>query len=452
MSEQSLSVEGIVIDSEVGTGLADLRIEVWSLGEDATEPLDKGRSNAQGAFALSVPIEPDLNIAGGIVRLEFRVLDCGELILAEIAEFGLDHGPQLVQIVVPGLAPNRFRGDEPDESRPTRHEVYGRVRGPLVVGAKIRAVVYSLSGDSSEQEIKQEIVGETPVDESGGYRLEYDLPQDATAAVTSLQVQLLGPDDRLLVESDPLDILRHRLRVDLRISGGVNGPCEYELIEDRLYREREAGPAVLDGLSSDALFELADAIDVEPERLALLQRVRALEVETGVSGPIFYALGRNGLSIELEDLIDVPLSELRATIVASVDDQIVDETTLQGIAGRLARLSELVLDRVLEADQPSIIAGLGEILASADVPRDVLRKVLARYQTRSGGVPEFWEGLLEGSDEQEAVSEDVRSELETAVGLGGLLGADPALIRRTTRVAKRRSLGRARRPRRIRVR
>ena len=425
MSEKSLSVEGIVIDSELGTGLANLSVEVWSLGEDAIEPLDKVRSDARGTFDLSVPIEPDLNLDGGIVRLEFRVLDRGELIIAEIREFGLDQESQPVQIFVPSMAPHRSRGDEAKESGPTRHEVYGRVRGPLVAGAKIRAILFSLSGDGSEQEI----VGETPVDESGGYRLEHDLPQTSTAAGTRLQLQLLGPDDGLLVESDPVDISRHRLRVNLRMPGG--GPSEYKLLEERLYSEREVGPAVLDGLSSDALFELADEIDVAPERLALLQRVRALEVETGLPGSIFYALGRNGLSVELEDLIDVPMSELRATIVAAVDDEIVDETiVVQGIESRLAQLSERVLDRVLEADQPPLNAGLGEILASADVPREVLRKVLERYQTRPGGVPEFWESLLEGNGEQEAVSEDVRSELETAVGLGGLLGADPALIRR----------------------
>jgi hypothetical protein len=428
---QSVLVEGLLIRSEADTGLADLSIEAWSLGEDVYQPLAEGRSDAQGMFVLDLPLVPEFDIEDGIVRLEFRIYDHRDLILAEVREILADQGPQPVQFFVPSTMSHRSRGGEAADSRHERHEVHGRVWGPIIGGANIRGVLYALRSDGSEHRIEQEIAGETPVDKSGLFHLQYNpSAHNSTASVTSLELQLRGPEDELLVESAPVDITRQHIRVDLRMPGGDRGPSEYELLEDRFHSEIEAGSAILDGLSPDALFELADEIDVEPERLALLQRVRALEAETGLPAPIFYALGSNGLSVELVDLIDVPQSELRATINAAIDDEIISETMTQDVDTLLAQLSESVVEQVLEADQSSMGTGFGEILASADLPREVVREMLGRYQTRSGGVAEFWESLLVGDGEQEAVDEDVRSSLELAIDIGGLLGAEPVLVRR----------------------
>ncbi|MGD8588906.1 MAG: neuraminidase-like domain-containing protein, partial [Chromatiales bacterium] len=335
MLQQSLSVDGVLVDSQVGVGPGELSVELWSLDESAPGPLDKGPCDVQGRFTLNLPIGPELKVEGDRVRLEFRVFDHGNLILAEIRECVLDQGPQTIRLLVPDTA----------------------------AGSRIRQVA------ERQPEIHQ-------------------------------------------------------------VRGGIRGPCEYALLEERLDTEVEAGAGTLDGLSAEALFELADDVDVEPERLALLQRVRALEAETGLSGQLFYALGQSGMSLELAELIDFPRSELKSTVLAAVDDEIVDESVLQDLDSALARLSQLVVERVIEADRPTMRGGLGEILAVADLPSEVLRDVLGRYQARPAGVAEFWEGLLEGDAEQEAVGEEVSAALELAVDLGALLGSDATLVRR----------------------
>ena len=433
MLQQSIFVEGILIDSEAGTGLANLSIEVWSLDEDALEPLEGGHSDAQGTFALGVPVDPENRFA----RLEFRIFDRSELILAEIREIAIDQDPQPIQFLVPHITPHRFHSEEAIENRPGYHEVYGQIRGARMAGTKVRALLYTLLDDDSQQNIKQKIVSETLVDDSGSYTLNFDSPvHDSPDSMVSMELQLYGPSEELLFKSDPVNLHRQRNRVDLQMPGVARGSSEYELLEDRLHSEIEEGSAILDGLSAEALFELADEIDLEPERLALLQKVRVLEAETGLPASIFYALGHSGLSIELEELIDVPRSELRATIVSAVDDEIIDESTLDNIESLLIQLSEKVIERVLEVDQAPINSGLGESLAAADLPREVIRQVLERYQARSGGVADFWQSLHGGEGEHEAVTDETRSALELAVNLGGLIGAEPALIRRMLALRK----------------
>ncbi|MDJ0721344.1 MAG: hypothetical protein QNJ04_06930, partial [Desulfobacterales bacterium] len=430
MLPQSVLVEGLIIGSQDGTGLADRSIEAWSLDEEAFSPLAEARSDAQGMFVLDLPLVPGFEVEGGIARIEFRILDRSELILAEIRELALDQGPQPMQFFVPDAAPpHSGRGEVADPDHDP-HEVHGRVWGPVVEGTKVRGVLNTLRRDDAGYGIEQASVGETPVDKRGAFNLAYNPSiRQPAAAETRLELQLRGPEDELLVASEPVDMTRQRARIDLQMPGSQGAPSEYELLADRLHGEIEAGPAILDGLSPEALFELADEIDVEPDRLELLQRARGLKHETGLPAAMFYALGRNGMSIELEDLIDVPREELRATIIAAADDMIVNESMVPDLEALLAELAERVRDRVLEADPSTMGTGLGEIMASADLPRDTVRAILQRYQARTAGVQEFWESLVGGDAAHEAVDEDVRSELELAVDIGGLLGAESALVR-----------------------
>ncbi|MBT8342960.1 MAG: hypothetical protein HKP58_00620, partial [Desulfatitalea sp.] len=437
MLPQSVLVEGQIIGSEAATGLADLRIETWCLGEDELKPLAESQSDAQGRFVSALPLIPECDVQEGIVRFEFRIYDRGDLILTEVRELSVDHGPVPIQFFVPIAMSHQYPSDAAADASHEPHEVHGRIWGPIIEGANIRGVAYSLGSDGAEHALAQAFVGETPVDRGGVFKLQYDpFHHGSPASETRLVLQLVGPDDTLLIESSPVDMTRRRARVDLHMPGGKENPCEYELLEDRMFGEIEEGPAILDDLSADDLFELADEIDVEPERLALLQRVRALAVETGLPAPMFYALGGNGMSVELADLIDVPLAELHATITAAIDDGIVNETQVQGVASLLAQLSERVLDRVLETGPSSMGAGLGELIASADLPREVTRTILGRYQARSAGATEFWESLVAGDGGQEAVDEQVRSALEMAIDIGGLLGAESALVRKVLSLRK----------------
>ena len=105
MLPQSVLVEGLIIGSQDGTGLADRSIEAWSLDEEAFSPLAEARSDAQGMFVLDLPLVPGFEVEGGIARIEFRILDRSELILAEIRELALDQGPQPMQFSFPTRRP-----------------------------------------------------------------------------------------------------------------------------------------------------------------------------------------------------------------------------------------------------------------------------------------------------------------------------------------------------------
>jgi 5-hydroxyisourate hydrolase-like protein (transthyretin family) len=163
MLPKAVLLEGLIIGSAAGSGLADRRIEVWSLGENDVGPIAEGHSDAQGRFALDLPLQPGADGEDGIVRLEFRIFDHGDLILAEVRELVIDQGPQPIQFFLPNATPHHYRGGEAADGRHERHEVHGRVWGSNIAGANVRGVRYALRSDGSEYEIDQAFAGETPV-------------------------------------------------------------------------------------------------------------------------------------------------------------------------------------------------------------------------------------------------------------------------------------------------
>ncbi len=114
----------------------------------------------------------------------------------------------------------------------------------------------------------------------------------------------------MIAESTPVVSPARRTRVDLRPRRVSVGPSEYVLLERRITEQLETGVAGIDRVDASALEEVSGWIDVDAERLMMFQQAQALENETGLPGSVFYALGRTGTGIALDDLLDVPRRRL----------------------------------------------------------------------------------------------------------------------------------------------
>lgn len=292
----------------------------------------------------------------------------------------------------------------------------------------------------------------THSDADGGFSMSVPLADqgEVNGGVVRLELRVLEGDHVIQAEIHEFAPDQGPYPIEIRIPGAapnrsqgalpvereIGSRSEYELLEDLLNDQPDVEPETAGTTPDEDSSDPEEDIYIEAEKLALLERARELEAQTSVPAKVFYALGHRGLPLELHALVDVSLSELRGTVEAAVEDEIIDATSLQGVDDHLKSLCRIVREQVLQANRTSIDAGLGDILACADVPREALGRVLERYQARDADVADFWESLRDESAAHEVFDEGLLSELETAVGLAGVVGADPPLVRRVLDLRK----------------
>src|SRR5262245_25022046 len=374
---EGLTLRGFLADGRTGAGLGGLRVELWHANGRGPRMIAASRSDNAGVFRFRLPVEtprkPDRP-----VDVEWRVLDRGALVLSEIRELPPESRREQIELTVPAFD-TEADGFGGDADVPIPCEVVGQVKGPVQEGASVRAVLKTLR----DRALVEEVVAEGAINSAGWYRMAYQRPRRSSdASDTSLSVRLHAPDGELVVESVPLLSPPQPARVDLRPRRAARGPSEYTLLERRLAEALERGPSALDGAESTVVQEVADWIDVDVERLAMFQEARALERETGLPAPGFYALGRSGIDPSF-DLIDVPAAELRTTIVEAAADGIVDADALGDVDALVEQLARHALERSLRADAPRRFPGVLEVLEAADIPRDAIAHTLRKYQVRA---------------------------------------------------------------------
>ena len=136
-----------------------------------------------------------------------------------------------------------------------------------------------------------------------------------------------------------------RVRIDLRPPRPREGPSEFALIEARVREGLAAGATGLDGADESVVDEVAEWLDIDAERLSVLQEARALEAETGIPAPVFYAVSRSSVGSALEELLEVPLADLRATIDEAIADRIVDAAAVGDLDAVVPRLADAIVER-----------------------------------------------------------------------------------------------------------
>ena len=413
-----LTLRGFLADADTGAGLAGLRVELRSANAGGPGLIAATRSDDAGVFRLRLPAA----FAGRDRRspdVEWRVLDRRNLLLSEVRRLPARARHETVELRVP---PDPFAdeaGDEADIS--VQYEVVGRVKGTVPGRATVRAVIKTLRN----QVLEEETVAEAPINSAGWYRIAYHRPPRAIeSGDNSLAVRLYSHAGELIAESMPVPVEQRRLRVDVRPPRRGAGPSEYALLEERIAEGLESGAEALDGAESDVLVEVSDWLDVDAERLTMFQEARALGKTTGVPAPAFYALGRNGTGPALEDLLDVSAEEIRTTLREAVAEGIVEPAPLEDLDSVVGRLADQIVEHAMRGTRSN--PGLTEVLAAADIPAETIECVLRRYQVRRGTVAEFWESFATADGAAEDLGD--AGEIETAVRLSSVVGADPPLL------------------------
>ena len=260
------------------------------------------------------------------------------------------------------------------EDGAAEHEVVGRLRGAIPEASSVKALVKSLR----DGQLEEFVVAESPVDAAGWYRLRYD-PEavPAGAGDTSLCVQLHAHGDAdPIAQSTAVLSPPPRTRIDLRVPRVASTPSEYAELERQITEDLESGAGALEGADERVIGEVADWLDVDPERLMLFQEARSLGQQTGVPAPVFYALGRDGSVPTLDELLGVPIYELRTAIEEAAADGVIDLEPLGDVHAVVDRLAAQIVEHATQAAPDG--SGLGDVLAASGIQPEIISEVLYR--------------------------------------------------------------------------
>ena len=420
MLSHPLTVRGFLADAHTGAGLGDLKVELWAANGGGPSRMAVSRSDDTGLFRLRVGADKLASHPTHSLDVELRVLDGARLVLSELRELPLDDPPDLSLIVPPSTPEDDGEAAEADATGD--YEVFGRIKGTVPAGATVQTVLKTLR----DRAITERVVADAAVDASGSYRMRFERPADGTAAAdTSLSIRLLS-DGLLLAESAPVLAPGPSTRINLRPRQVAGVQSEYDLLQRRIADGLTSGVAALDGVEESAVEEVSSWIDVDADRLLMLQQARTLGDQTSLPPAIFYALGRSGTGASLDDLVDVPIDELRTTIQEAAAAGIIDSSLLADSDAVVERLAREVVDQAIRPGREAPLPGLAEILGAADIPREAIEHTLRRYQKRGDGAADFWSSFGEADGAAEAIGNDTSRDIRTAVQLSGLVGPDPA--------------------------
>ena len=417
-----LTVRGLLVDGHTGAGLGGLRVELWRANGHGPSLMAASQSDPAGVVRFRLP---PARLAGRVpqpIDVEWRVLDRGTLLLSEIRELPLSARREVVQLEIPPFAGGEIEHTE--ASPAVRYEVLGQVKGSTPANATVQAVLRTLHDGT----IDEEVVGEGTVDTTGRYTLTFERPaQSGDASDASITLRLYAQGGDLIAESAPLLLREQRMRINLRPSRPAGSASEFELLEERIAEGLGDGAEGLDGAEEGVMHEVSEWLDVEPERLAMFQQARALGAETSVPAPAFYALGRSGAGLNLEDLLDVPLHELRTTLEEAAAIGIVESSALGDLDSVVQQLADQIVERAIRADAQPLCPGFGDVLATADLPPETISRLLHRYQARSGSASDFWASFTESGNQE--VSPEEAEQIGVAIELSTVVGPDPPLLR-----------------------
>jgi peptidoglycan hydrolase-like protein with peptidoglycan-binding domain len=254
------------------------------------------------------------------------------------------------------------------------------------------------------------LLGEAPTDADGKYEIHYRQqqlrPENKSAA--DLIVRAYNQTGNELAHSDLLCHAAAEATVDL-IVGNVplRDPSEYDTLVARV--RSYLGETALADLEKEDVQFLACSAGVSRRQIATLIVANRLTRETSLPDWLFYALGREGMLLQLPALLDHSLKNLRESITRAIESNIVAPLPNAAELDRWTdRLKSVLLKTTFEASADPGRLSVGELVGTSLVSRELQEMFLSRYLTREGSVAEFWRGLEEDQNFDPQAREDLR--------------------------------------------
>jgi peptidoglycan hydrolase-like protein with peptidoglycan-binding domain len=314
--------------------------------------------------------------------------------------------------------------DQPPEPAPRpSFVVKGQVRNPdglPVSGTNVKAFDRNLRGET--------LLGETATVADGNYEIRYRAAQlvPPSKSAADLIVRAYGGDNNELAHSDFICHATAEATVNLVVgNASLRGPSEYDhlfkAIRPYLWETKLAD------LRREDVGFLSCSAQVDRVQVATLVIASRLSRDTGLPDWLFYALGRQGVLLQLSALLDHNVKSLRESIERAIKTNIVAPVAnLAELDRWMGELESVLLKTAFEPAADPGRLSLGEAVEMALINHDVKETFVSRYLTRKGSPEEFWRDL----EEDEFLDPKAREDIRFTLHLGMLTQYHAPLMQR----------------------
>src|SRR5258706_3405186 len=401
-------VEGKVSRPD-GTLVVDAVVQAFDASTDREQLLGKAITDAFGLFKISYLGKPFEERGGA--DLIVRVSDSPGRVLAT---------SEIIRKAKPVEQVSLVTNDKPpvDEKRFIIRGTVRDANGKPAIGVTIKAFDRDLR---SEEPLGQPII----TDEDGRYEITYTAREFSRAEKGSadLRVAVFDPANRELVTSKIIYNAQPEEVGDLGLSKETRGPSEYERLIAELTPTLRDVP--LHQLDENDIDFLAGDTGQDRQHIAWLARAANLAHEsnsptgsdallrgTNIPAEAFYGWFRLNLPTDWESLGLLPISTLRNTLLAAIDQNI--------IPARLREEVEGILARVPNPQKQD----LTNLLTMTNLPPDRMSAVL----TTADGIETISDEVLAQLVEQNVVTPDEAQSIGLSVSLHRLSGGETTLV------------------------
>jgi hypothetical protein len=255
---------------------------------------------------------------------------------------------------------------------------------------------------------------ETPLGEArampeGRYEIGYTLdrlrPEGKPAA--DLIVRAYDQAGNELARSDLLCRAAPEAVVDLIVGNQpLRGASEYDALV-AVVRPYLGETDLADLEREDVQFLVCSAA-VDPQQVATLIVAHRLTRETALPDWLFYALGRQGVRLQLEAMVLLRFQTVRDAVAAAMDANVVAPSSREGEQDSLLEQLQAVLARAAFDDpRDGSRFSFGALLGTSLADRDLQEAFLARYLARPESPEEFWKSLEDDERFSSAALDDL---------------------------------------------
>lgn len=295
--------------------------------------------------------------------------------------------------------------DRPPEAPPSRSFVVkGHVQQPdgiPLVRATVKAFDKSLRAET--------LLGEVVTRDDGSYEIRYQPTQliPLGKSVADLIVRAYSADGAEVAHSELLCQAPAEAIVDLVVGNlPLRGASEYETLVARV--RSYLGETALADLEKEDVQFLACSAGVDRRQIATLIVASRLTRQTSMPDWLFYALGREGMLLQLPAFLDHSLKNLRESINRAIETNIVAPLPSTELDRWIDRLKSVLLKSAFEPSSEPGRLSVGELVGTSLVSRELQVMFLSRYLTREGSVAEFWRSLEDDQSFDAQAREDLR--------------------------------------------
>lgn len=383
MAEKTYRVKGVVLSSMTKTPLLGLKVEAWDKDLIIDDLLGSAVTDRKGLFAITFKEHYYRELFDRRPDVYFKVFHEGAVITSteDSVLWNISESDKTITIYA-DTAPAHDHYQE-------NFVVYGKVvntDGSPQDGLHVKAL--------DKQLRKETLLGETDSENTGKYRIHYQLQQLASgksAADLIVRVYENAKSSEILASSPLILNALQEEEINLVIGEeSYQGRTEYAMVKEVLTPLIDITQT--DTLDSSDYAYLVNKSGLSVEQITYFLEARNFSAKTAVDPQFYFGLFKLGQPINTVALAVADPDMLSSTVKRAGFAHHICEFNDDEISSAIHQLQQLTIDDTIHGSKP-IFADARKLLQISGVNDEEKQIFLRAYLSNTKPIPEFWEDL-----------------------------------------------------------